>query len=280
MKRLRYMFRYFLLPACALGLTLVAGAIHGRLSHRWSPPVKLTRATEQLAGIPGEIGPWRVTKEETLPEPAIEMLQFPGYINRTYAHEQTGERVAAAILLGNPGAIWSHTPQGCYPEEKYTLLGPARRIAVRSGDGEDDAFWLVRFRAAETSDAHLHVAFGWSNGGPWGAPDSPRWTFGGSSYLYKLQVAAFAPAREEPDEREICTEFLKAFVPAARRHLLEADSVWSEATPFPTASPHRTYSADWRIAQAMTRYSRRRLVKGALGALDEHGVRAETALGD
>jgi hypothetical protein len=63
----------------------------------------------------------------------------------------------------------------------------------------------------------LSVYYGWSTGGPWQAPESPRLSYAGASSLYKLQLACYAASDEQGGIKDLPTEFLKAFLPAVMK---------------------------------------------------------------
>ena len=66
----------------------------------------------------------------------------------------------------------------------------------------------------------LRVYYGWSEGGPWLAPDSSRLAFAGRPYLYKIQVASQHAPGDAPEADDPCLQFLKAFLPVLKDHLV------------------------------------------------------------
>jgi hypothetical protein len=192
---------------------------------------------------------WQARGSEPLSDYAIAMLQCAGYINRTYCYGQTEQTVAATVVLGPPGLIWGHTPEGCYPDHLYVIEQPARRLQFRPDERPDESFWLVTFRPRNQPRRLLHVVYAWSDGGPWVAPDSPRFVFGGRDFLYKLQVAAYAS--DDPfNDAEICRQFMEVFLPIADRHLVQAGEIWKPPALIPTATSGRTHTAYGQLAHA------------------------------
>lgn len=204
----------------ALGLTLLSGLVHGRMSHRWGPPADMVAAGKRLEVIPRQVGPWRQESTETLADPVRDVLQCAGVIVRGYVNETTGERVKVALLLGPTGPMSVHTPDVCYSSSAYTLDQPAvRRLWDRQGT-PSHSLWRTVFRSTDIEGTRLCVYHGWSDGGPWVAADNPRVSFADRPFLCKLQVAGALPNATGTDAIDAGQLFLDHFLPVAQEYLV------------------------------------------------------------
>jgi hypothetical protein len=204
-----------------LAVTLVCGALYGRLSHRWGPSADMQAAAEKLEGIPGHFGNWKQESSEKMTDSVVEMLQCAGYISRVYVNQVTGERVNVAVLLGPPGPIAVHTPEVCYSTKDYRQQETRKPLAIGKEEGKEDAFWFLTFRSNNLRGNLLRVCYGWSTGERWSAFKEPRYLFAGRPYLYKIQLAAPLPPWVNLETRDPCRRFLEDFVPAAKEYLVE-----------------------------------------------------------
>ena len=75
------------------------------------------------------------------------------------------------------------------------------------------------------------AVYGWSLGGEFATPNTPRWTYRNEPYLYKIQLATHLdpPAGtsieeiQESDEK-LLVEFLREFLPVLSPNLLKTKS--------------------------------------------------------
>jgi hypothetical protein len=119
-----------------------------------------------------------------------------------------------------------HTPDLCYRGAGYEVVGEPARVAV-AGPGGPAEFWAARLRKPGAGVATtLRIYWGWSADGRWRAPDSPRWTFAGAPFLYKVYVVRDATADGEaggeagrPDSG---VRFLGEFLPVLKQALFPA----------------------------------------------------------
>lgn len=208
----------YLAVLLGIGLTLASGVIHGRLSHRWGPPPEILEAAKQLDSLPERFGNWRLQTSVPLDSNALKMLQCVGYINRAYVHDSTGESVTLTVVLGPPGPIWGHKPDGCYSSREYRVVEQRRQV-VFPGAAPDEAFWVITFESKDVQASLLRVFYAWSDGTVWSAPGEPRLKYGGRPFLYRMQVAGVPriDARKEADNP--CYEFLESFLPVSRQYL-------------------------------------------------------------
>jgi hypothetical protein len=214
-------FQTILSVVLVLAVTLVCGALYGRLSHRWGPSADMQAAAEKLEGIPGHFGNWKQASSEKMTSSVVKMLQCAGYISRVYVNQVTGEKVNVVVLLGPPGPIAVHTPEICYSSKDYRQQEARKRMAVGKTEGAENEFWSLTFRSNNLRGDLLRVCYGWSTGDRWSASEQPRYSFAGRPYLYKIQLAATLPPWVNLETRDPCRRFLADFEPAAREYLVE-----------------------------------------------------------
>jgi hypothetical protein len=206
-------------------LTIGSGLWHGRASNRWGIPTSVAPAAEKLAGIPSEFGGWRLTRDESLDPKVVEILQCQAHVNRVYQHQETGQTVNVALMLGPPGPISVHTPEVCYSGQGYESEGVriAFSFAGAAADQKEE-FWSVRMKSREEEGASQQVYYAWSAGNHWSKPESPRWTFRSQPYLYKVQIAGIVPDETEGGPAQTpaqgLEDFVREFTAAARPFLL------------------------------------------------------------
>src|SRR5207244_1355928 len=91
------------------------------------------------------------------------------------------------LMCGRAGRMAVHTPEVCYGGAGFDMLGAPAPYPV-AFDGKQAIFWTARFAKPNTPGADLRLCWAWNAGGAWQAPSSPRWTFRGQPFLYKLYV--------------------------------------------------------------------------------------------
>ena len=202
-------------------LTVLSGVIQGRMSNRWGPTRDVLAAAEKLNEIPGQFGNWRLTSSDEIIPSTLRMLECTGYILRTYEDQETGATVRVSLLLGPSGPMSVHTPEICYSSRDYTIHQERHQVPIEI-DGSSESFWALTFRANNLDADMLRVYYAWNAGDHWSAPDDPRFTFADRPFLYKIQLAGSYPAGADLEAIDPCREFLKDFVPLARRCLAEA----------------------------------------------------------
>src|SRR4051812_35968739 len=111
---------FLILLAGTLGVSIV----QGRITNRWGLRPDAEAAGDRLRPIlPAEVGNWRMRSDEKLADPMVAILQCNAYVLRVYEHQQTGDVVRLAVLLGPPGPISVHTPEVCYSSREFTAGG-------------------------------------------------------------------------------------------------------------------------------------------------------------
>jgi len=198
---------------CLLALTAVSGYVQGTLTNRWGTPADMQTAAEHFRQIPTEFGPWQLQKAEAITDEVVAILECAGYINGSYVNRSTGEVVNAFVILGPPGPVSVHTPEVCYSSKNYEIAETRSRVAIGAAEPAQNEFWAMTLRSHDVNADLLRVYYAWGNAGHWTAPESPRFTFGGDSYLYKIQLASYLPPDTNLDENDTCRRFLEAFVP-------------------------------------------------------------------
>jgi hypothetical protein len=178
-----------------VAVTVIAGVLHGRQTHRWGTPQELLRAVHELDGsFPRTIGPWHAFEEEEMSPATLEVLHDPGYVLRSYRHRITGETVKLAVLVGPPGPMAVHSPEICYSSQAYSISTEPEAVTLATGKDEKPAtFWKLLLEARGLSDPPLVVYYAWGTGDGWVAARNPRFTYGNRRFLYKLQLAAVGP---------------------------------------------------------------------------------------
>ncbi|MBX7074754.1 MAG: EpsI family protein [Pirellulales bacterium] len=199
-----------------IGLTLVVAVTAGSalgtgyLTNRWNRSDGMAAAADAVEALPTSIGPWEAQHSSELTEEVVRTLQCAGYVSRTYIHQQTGQRVTVAVLVGPAGPISVHTPEVCYSSRDYQIVEKAQRQSFPSSEAAPAELWSVTLQAPGGDDSMLRVYYGWSAGKGWQAPDNPRFTYRGG-VLYKVQVAS--PHAAGATSSDNCREFLELFLP-------------------------------------------------------------------
>ena len=213
----------FLPPLLLLILTLASGLLFGHASGRWGAPDSSLAAADQLAGLPEQFGPWRMDASEELGERVTRTLECAGYLFRTYVNDQTGDVVKMFVLVGPSGPTSVHDPEICYTVAGHTLLEDRKRVTVEAADRDRGEFWRVKLQSEGVDAAVLHVYYAFSTGSGWQAVDNPRLSYASRPYLYKIQLAAYAPLDDGEETEDVCHRFLQDLIPAAAGHLVEAN---------------------------------------------------------
>lgn len=211
--------RFLLSLTVALAMTIGGGVLHGKYSHRWSGRSELEAAGRRLESLPEQFGAWRLEQSFSLPADLLASLECRGAIHRRYQNLKTRQTVDLAMIVGPPGPTAEHIPEICYASRDYDLQGTRQRLRVDRSGRTPDEFWGVTFRSLQPGVGLRQVAYGWSQGTEWTAPDQPRFVLAESPVLYKLQLAVSLPASAEARRYDVCEEFLKDLLPVLDRVL-------------------------------------------------------------
>jgi hypothetical protein len=204
--------RWLIGTVTALGLIFFSGVAHGLLSNRWGIAQDVHALGAQLGTIPMEIGPWKCSEETKLDDRVEKMLEATGYISRLYVHQATGESVNVFLVFGPKGPIAVHTPEVCYSARAVSLTS-ARQSVPCDYDAQDGTIWKLGFETNTIDKRKMSVYYGWTDGGPWQAANSPR--FWRTDFLYKIQTSSQATGKKE----DSTDEFFKVFMPEVRKVL-------------------------------------------------------------
>jgi hypothetical protein len=201
--------------------TIAGGAIVRRSGLGAANPEHLKRAAQALGRpLPDRLGNWQVAQDTPLDARVVEMLKCPAHINRVYMHDQTGDRIAVAVMVGPAGPIAVHTPEICYSSQDYTIDSERTAVSFEQAEEAKHSFWDVVFRSSDVGGSKLRVLYAWSDGSRWDASERPRYAYAALPYLYKLQVAGpEAPAAGDFDP---CRDFLSQFLGQLEKQLLAA----------------------------------------------------------
>ncbi len=202
-----------------IGVTVVSGVLHGRMSQRWGEHERMGVAVERLKNVPAEFGPWQMESDLELGKSAIELLSCQGYVHRGYRNRLTGDFVKVAVMVG-PGAKMSiHVPEICYESSNFTLLNERELLELKE-QPDTPAFWTVAFQMNDVTQQQLQVAYAWSFGDQWLAPRFPRWTLASAPVLYKIQASHIQDrAAGGEDRHRVLQGFLADFIPALKSSL-------------------------------------------------------------
>ena len=213
-------FTFYISAALLLLATVGGGLLHGDLTNRWGPPPDSSLAKERLGTpLPRQCGPWRLVRDAPLEPEVVRTLKCSAYISRLYEHEQTGNIVSVAVLLGPPGTISVHTPEICYSAINYSIAGERARTKVKDRNGMEHSLWEVDVQANQLTQPLLRVIYGWNAGSAWEATEQPRFQFGGLPHLYKIQVTSSLSKKAGP-EINPGIDFLSHFLVELEPHLL------------------------------------------------------------
>jgi hypothetical protein len=212
--------------------TAAAGWLHGRMTNRWGRHPDSNLAAARLRQpLPDRVGHWRLRREAELEPAVIRLLQCPAFVSRVYEHEQTGDAVSVAVLLGPPGPISVHTPEICYSSQDFTLTSEREARSISDVSGTEHSLWQVSFKSNGVDGTRLRVLYGWTTGDRWAATERPRFGFGGVKHLYKIQLASNTPAGDSLDEFDPATDFLSQF-------LVQLDPRLVDSAASPAAAAH------------------------------------------
>jgi hypothetical protein len=195
-------------------MTVAVGVVHGNLTSRWGAKPDVAAGAKRLELVPQQFGEWRQLNEEKLAPDASRMLQCQGSLLRTYENKK-GDLVSIAVLLGPAGPISVHTPEVCYSARDFQINGERKAFSLGEGD---HAFWDLKMTSNDVARKPLRVMYAWANDKTWQAPQQPRFAYGGSPYLYKIQLAGPPMNSEQGDA---CRDFLIAFLPVLNKHLID-----------------------------------------------------------
>jgi hypothetical protein len=215
--------RLFLVTSIAIGLTLVSGLVYGRWTQRWGATASLAAAAKRVEAFPRQLGSWRLMEDRPMADQIVEMLQCEGHVNRRYVNENDGSIVNVALIVGPPGPTAVHTPEICFSSQAYEIEEDRQKKFFKTRHDGAHSLWTTTFRSSDLTHDQLRVYYGWSEGEQWEASRSPRFEYGGSALLYKLQVSTVVMPVPGSETSDSCQDFIETLlreywvVPGAQR---------------------------------------------------------------
>lgn len=219
-----------LLPLACFALLLLGtaatGYVQGRITNRWGARPSAQQAADLLKQpLPQEAGSWRLEEESELPPAAARMLQYPTCVNRSYVHQQTGDRVRMFVLVGHPGPVSVHTPEVCYSSQDYSIAADRAKVVIETDGQHSHEFWELPLKPKHALHHEpLRVFYAWSTGSRWEAAAQPRFGYGGLPHLYKLQIAVETNAGSKAKDFDPGQDFLRCFLDQLQSRMVEARS--------------------------------------------------------
>lgn len=176
--------------ACPIAVLIVlaTGWVHGDRTGRWRVDDSLENAVARLDRIPKDFGAWR-GEDQPLDPRQLQAGEVIGAVSRAYVHERDGRHFQVVVLCGRPGPIAVHTPEVCYDANGHVAVTMPTVENVPLAEDARAEWRVVVFRSKRTDAAEtLRIAWAWSAGGTWSAPDNPRVTYASQRFLYKVYV--------------------------------------------------------------------------------------------
>jgi len=217
-----------------LAMLLVAAVASAVLNDGLSDPAALSAAAGRLERIPSQIGSWTSTAA-TIDDRELRLAEISGFLRREYRHAEMGRVVTLTILCGAAGPMSVHPPTACFEGVGYSLISGPTVVGITDDSQQTISLKKASFRLQESSLSEVvRVFWGWSIDGEWDAPESPRMSYRGQPWLYKLYVvdrtyeAADDLAQSEAFLRDTLPEIRKALKPTDRpstSHLSAASSI-------------------------------------------------------
>lgn len=201
-------------------LTIVSGAIHGRLTNRWAVANELKTAGDLLQKLPVEsVDDWQFEGTLDFDENSIRLLECTGHVSRVYVNPNTGDTIRMFVIVGPRGPISVHTPDVCFSSRAYRMPEPSHLESVVTPDTKKHSFWESDFESREALNPHELIAWhGWSTGGEFSAPKYQRVAYLGSPMLYKIQLSC----RVQDDRqttKKLMAGFVRDFLPQLQKQM-------------------------------------------------------------
>jgi len=194
--------------AIVIALTLASGTLYGHLTQRWGPPADLVAAADHVRSFPKQIGQWRLLEDSTMSDSIQKTLECAGYVNRKYQHQETGQSIGFALIVGPPGPTAVHTPEICYSSRSYDIKGSPQKKLIEE---PKHSFWSIRFESRHVGAQQMQVYYAWNNGLKWEASENPRIQFGGNQLLYKVQISGDTGQGYSKELADPAWDFIVAF---------------------------------------------------------------------
>lgn len=200
-----------IMSIAGLAAILAGGFVYGQFTHRWGGGANVDAAVQNLDNFPTAFGPWREQVSEPMEANVLETLQCSGYVNRVYINVDTGEEVRVAVIVGPAGPTAVHSPEICFSSRSYNVEEEPEKESIEGSSGTH-TFWRMKLRSRQPGGPRLIVYYAWTDAGLWSASDAPRFEFGGSPYLLKIQLAGAPKTVGKPAKDDLCFRFLRDLV--------------------------------------------------------------------
>jgi len=171
-------------------------------------------AAKQLQEFPSRVGDWKLKDDVPMADVILRTLQCAGHVNRVYVHQGTGQEVHVAVIVGPPGPTAVHTPEICYSSKAFEITDERERAVIGGAGAQANTLWKAMFKSRNIGAEPMCVYYAWSLGDKWVASRSPRYEFGGSRLLYKIQLAGSAGAPGGSQLEDPCRDFLESLLRA------------------------------------------------------------------
>ncbi|UCG33177.1 MAG: exosortase-associated EpsI family protein [Phycisphaerales bacterium] len=174
---------------------------------------KVAELSRPLTSLPLELGGWH-GQEIAMDDIASRVAWFDDeYINRSYAHRETGRRVGLFVgYVGRPRAHFGHRPDVCYAAHGAELLG-SQPTMIEAADGVGIPGMLYEFQAPGAFGEHtLVLATYVINGGYTNDPRnlhrfnsrSPGLLGERPAYMTRVQISTRASSDRDSDVAVLC----------------------------------------------------------------------------
>jgi hypothetical protein len=201
----------------AVLLTIGPAYYHGLHSFRWGEDKQLLEMASRLENLPPEIVGWKSVKESKLSSIELAQLRPVGYVAREYSSGPLNATMF--VLVGPTGPTAAHTPDICFNSRQYRTLNERKKTPIGDAVIGKSECWLLNFES-RTVDRHLMKTwYAWTIDGQWHASENPRYTFGDSRFLVKLQIAVFYPDQETMESDTLGQEFVNNLAQHLTRNL-------------------------------------------------------------
>lgn len=215
-----------IMPAMIAAVVLVGTVAGGVVQRQYDSRTTDKQALERAAGLlnrqlPDQVGNWRLLAKQELSPEVVKMLRCPAHLNRVYVHDQTGDRITVAVIVGPAGPVSVHTPEICYSSRDFAIQAPRTVTKITDKTEAEHTLWSLRLNSNDPLGPKLQVFYGWSQGANWEAVKDPRFKYSANELLYKIQLAR--PVTGEVPGFDPDQDFLLEFLSQLRTRLLSAD---------------------------------------------------------
>lgn len=202
-----------------------SGVIHGLIIDRWGSSNDLKQVVASLKQVPAEFGDWK-SHENTISARELEIGEIDGYLARVYTNQTDENAVNMMIVCGRPGPISVHTPDICFKGAGYQMVKQYERYQIVSGQqGSEtcDTFFADFSKPGDILTPNLRVFWTWSDGRQFFAPDSPRVTLAGKSFLYKIYLTRTIERPGDAPDTDPCVSFFRLAMPLLQSSLFSEE---------------------------------------------------------